>query len=398
MSPPIVRHWITRIGLIGGTALVLAGCPEDAANITEFASAPSWDFPVAGAYLDPAGEASVDNFILAAIDPSVTDAFARTQSFLTSAASFFTCGGDCPAWEFPVRNGSQDTRLPALQDNDATGDLGITPDSIFGDPFAVYTFAGLPANGSFTVTLERLALTVNGDLDHVNNLLNNPDFGGFQKTPDAPDGLTPLGGSPGTTLGSNPYTIGGFTTDAGGLSGFNFFAFDGGGTNDIIETNSLAAFDLPQYNYLVIYDDATGLPVMRAQVGVDLDATGAPINNALAPFPVDPLTPSDVLAAPGGAGRPDVITVTYNGLQDLAGGAEYQAWLLNTGTGSFVPAVGDYNRIKILAEFDPVTGEVIATRDSVVETVTGVSSFVGGNQSDDVGVGFRHQLAVSDAT
>jgi hypothetical protein len=398
MTPHGVRQWMARLGVIGGTAAILAGCPDNPDKLAEPGSQPSWDSPVSGAYAAPTGPFTIDRFALGAVDETVSDAFDRAGTTFVDSASFFTCGGACPAWDFPIRNGSEDTRLPALQDNDATGSFAITPDSLFGDALVVFTLEGLAANGSFTIALERLALTVNENLDHVNNLLNNAAFGAFQRTPDAPDALAPLGGSPGTTLGSNPYSIGGFTTNATGASGFLNFGFDGGGTNDIVETNALSSFDLPQYNYVVVYDDATGEPVMRAQVGVDLDASGQPINNALAPFPTEALTVPEILATPAGFGRPDSVSVTFNQLEELVGGAEYQAWLVNPGTGAFVPALGTYDKLKIVAERDPITGEVVATRDSVVETTTGISSFIGGDQADDIGIGFRHRLTVSDAT
>ena len=136
----------------------------------------------------------------------------------------------------------------------------------------------------------------------------------------------------------------------------------------------------------------TGAHVMRFQVGVDIDASGAPVSNGLAPLPIAAATPDELLLAPGGAGKPDSLDVTFNNLEALAGGAVYESWLVNPLTGGMVLASGTYNRIKIIAERDPITGDIVSTRDSVVETIAGASSFVGGNQED----GFRHQLVISD--
>lgn len=108
------------------------------------------------------------------------------------------------------------------------------------------------------------------------------------------------------------------------------------------------------------------------------------------PFTVDRLAPLD------GGERPDSLSVTYTGLEELVGGAVYEAWLVNPGTGASIPAVGTYNLIQIVPEFDPITGVVVATHDSLIEeaTVTGTASFAGGFQE----YGFRHRLTVSDGT
>jgi hypothetical protein len=170
--------------------------------------------------------------------------------------------------------------------------------------------------------------------------------------------------------------------------------------------NAQSSFDLPRYNYVLIVEGTgtaadpvpAGPVVMRFQVGVDIDASGNPIPNGLAPLPDAAATDDELLFAAGGAGRPGAVSATYNNLEALAGGAEYQAWLVNPLTNAFVPAVGTYNLIKIIAERDPITGEVISTTDEIVETTYGVTSFVGGNESDEEGVGYRHQLAVNDTS
>lgn len=395
MTRNVVRHWTRRLGLVGGTALATLGCPDNATEIIEVASRPSFDFPVTSVFVAPAGTGSVDQVVLADIDLTVPDALARAGSFVVDPPSFFGCGGPCATWEVPIVNGSQDTRLPALQDNDAAGQIGVTLDSQLGVPFAVYLFTGLNPNTLYTFTLERLAVTVNGDLDQPNALLNDPSFGSLQRTPDAPDELVRLGGAPGTSLGDNYYTIGTDMTDGSGALAFNFIPFTGTGNDDILETNANAGFDLPQYNYVVIYegDPAAGVPVMRAQFGVDLDSNGAPVNNAFAPFPLAALTTGQVLSAPGGAGRPDSISATFSNLEELQGGFVYEPWLVNPVTGASAPVSATYNLIRIVAERDPVTGEVVSTTDQLESSTADVTNFVGGDGGD----GFRHQLIVSDA-
>ena len=396
MTPNPVRRWIPRLGLVGTAVLATAACPENAAEITGNPSSPSFDFPVTSTFVTPVGTFTIDRVVLADVDLAVPDALGRTSSLIVDPPSFFGCGGPCATWELPFFNGSADTRLPALQDNDAGGNLGITLDSTFGAPLLVYNLMGLDPNTAYTFTLERLAVNINGELDHPNVLLNDPSFGALQRTPDAADALVRLDGSAGTALGDNYYEVGGFTTDATGTSGgLSFFGFTGTGQDDILETNALQSFSLPLYNYVVLYQGspAAGIPVMRAQAGVELDGNGQPVNNALAPFPTAPLTTAQVLAAPGGAGRPDSLTVTFSNLEVLTGAAEYEAWLVNPATGNTALATGTYNLIQIIAERDPITGEVISTRDSLASSTSGVSSFAGGDEGD----GFRHQLVISDA-
>jgi hypothetical protein len=310
----------------------------------------------------PAGSHVISDFQIAAVDETVPDAFARAQSLYVDGLSWVTgCKAsgefDCTGWEFPMRNGSEDTRLPALQDNDATYLAGIVTDSIFGDPlFLLVVNGGLDASTGYTVTLERSALTVNEGLDAVNVLFDNPDFGDLQKTPDAADALAALGGTAGTTLGSNPYEIGTFTTNAAGATGLLQISFTGTGNEDIIETNSLQGFDLPYYNYVVIYNTSSGEPVARAQVGVDLDASGGAVNNALAPYPDAAFTLAEALAAPGVAGKASDLTFTFANLAELS--STYQVWLYSVETEEFFSPTGTFTATD-------VEGETVATGTDV---------------------------------
>lgn len=427
MSPRVVRYWGTRVGLLGGTALLLAGCPQDASEITAFASDPSWNFPVAGSYVEPVGSYGIESFVLADFDPDLTsDAFGRASGdflgFNFSPARYLLD----PA----ARNSTDDPRVPAL------GGLGTEAvggnqcrfgDGDFwggSDGWDFFCFLeGLRPNTDYTVMLVRYALTVNGDLDTEEILLS----GAITQ----PDELALLGGTPGGyplelcdfdpnrptfTIGvtgdQNPLVMGFVTSNANGALVFDCLVGSGGfwsagALTDPAEApfapNEIASFDVPRYNYVVVVEGLgtaidpvpPGDHVMRFQVGVDIDASGTPIANGLAPLPDRAATDDELLFAPGGAGRPNELTATFNNLEELAGGAEYSAWLVNPVTGAFLPAIGTYNRIKIIAERDPITGEVISTRDSTppVETVAGVNSFVGGMQED----GFRHQLVLTDA-
>src|SRR5690606_25969716 len=150
-------------------------------------------------------------------------------------------------------------------------------------------------------------LEVRGALDALNVLRGRPA--------DTPDSLFVLGGTPaGTpdymcdfsetgapsaTAGANPFVLGYFTTDDTGLAVIDCLIFDGGiwytGDNSLPQDqgvlpfggNQFASFDLPSYNYLVIVEGrgSAGSPVpngpavARVQMGVDLDASGTPIQN-----------------------------------------------------------------------------------------------------------------------
>lgn len=112
--------------------------------------------------------------------------------------------------------------------------------------------------------------------------------------------------------------------------------------------NEPKRFDLPQYNYFVIwqYDRESGQvlydkPVLRAQIGVDIDLNGNPIPNAYAPFPLVPGHPAgtdpwksrvDFLADPRVAAGAGKASFTVTGLPAFSG-LEYQVWLYHQSTG-----------------------------------------------------------------
>jgi hypothetical protein len=332
-----------------------------------------------------------------------------------------------------ARNSSNDPRLPALGGagtEAVTGNQCRFGDGDFwggADGWDFYCFLdGLQPSTDYSVLLVRYSLTVNGELDTEEMLLDGVIT--------QPDQLSILGGSPGgypeeacdfdparptftvgVTGNQNPLNMGYVTTNASGALVFDCLIGSGGFWSPGALTspaeapfapNAQTSFDLPRYNYVLIVEGTgtaadpvpAGPVVMRFQVGVDIDASGTPIANGLAPLPDVAATDDELLFAAGGAGRPAAASATFNNLEALAGGAQYQAWLVNPLTGGFVPAVGTYNLIKIIAERDPITGEVISTTDEIVETTYGVSSFVGGNESDEEGVGYRHQLAVNDTS
>ncbi|HWV56399.1 MAG TPA: anti-sigma factor, partial [Longimicrobiales bacterium] len=105
------------------------------------------------------------------------------------------------------------------------------------------------------------------------------------------------------------------------------------------------------YNYILIIPGQgtaedpvpAGPPVLRAQVGPDIDDTGRVIDNALAPFPSAALTEAELAVTPGFRGVPNRIELTVQGLPELFGDAVYKAWLYNSERPEQppVPAVGN---------------------------------------------------------
>jgi hypothetical protein len=249
-----------------------------------------------------------------------------------------------PAYDLTIqgRNGSQDPRLPAIADPDAAvGELTGEIPGLFGTLGVLVTpgvlapmgFTHIPAdswdlfikvtnlnpNTRYTVILARQALRVNGALD-VEQVVN-----GVPVT--APDELVLLDGTgpdghPNTPCDfstavpvlatANPLVLGFFDTDDGGsgiidcvpqASG-QWWADDSEPVPPGVENlapfipnsliTSIGRFDLPSFNYLYLVEGQgtamnpvpPGPPVLRWQIGIDLDLAGNPIPFGFAPFPV----------------------------------------------------------------------------------------------------------------
>lgn len=121
-----------------------------------------------------------------------------------------------------------------------------------------------------------------------------------------------------------------------------------------IAPNTFESFDLPRYNYVVVweYDKANeqvlyDRPLFRAQLGIDLDVNGNPLPHAFAPFPYPPghefasttgpfATRTEFLEDPRVAPGASDIDLTLENLGPLAGGASYQVWLFDEVEGETV--------------------------------------------------------------
>ena len=401
---------------------------------------PSQNFPIASNFITPLGSFAINRITLADFDTTTADAFgtsvAGTRSGYGDPATAFG-----PGWDFAGadRNSSTDPRLPLLTDADAVlpgtntfqvGDPAEVGGASLHNPFTLGAISNLNPSDTYVVCLFRYELVVNGQLD--------AGLAAQGLALDAPDALVVSGGTGPAgdptiqitafptivtyVANANPYCAGFFPTDAAGDGAFDvvldgsgglLYATTSGDPSDadmdlaLVSRNDDSPTTLPRYNYLVITQGAATTAAqaaanphaMRIQIGQDfLSGTGAAINNAYRPFPLQ-FTVPQLVGAPGGAGRPDSMTILYNDLEQLSSGV-YQQWLVNPETGTMITGRGTYNKYAIVEVRDSVTGELISSSDSLVETVTATSAFVGDASIDlanNIG-GFRHEMVMSDAS
>lgn len=303
------------------------------------------------------------------MDLTFPDAFGRATGPLGHFGNIPTAFGEAPGFTIApaLRNASADPRAPALLPGNGGpgGYLGLFPPAFAGIGPGWWNLLGevrgLQPNSVYTVVLARMALEVRGGLDQPGVLTGEPD-------PTA-DSLYYLGGEPSgnstsvlcafeegipVDAGRNPVALGFIVTDATGAAVIDCLPV-AVGTSPWWRDNSTylpatALDSLPfgsnapgetllpgQYNYVLLIPgqgtDANpippGRPVLRAQVGPDIDADGKVIANAFAPFPSGPMPEEELVLAPGARGVPNGITVTVEGLPELTGNAVYKAWLFN---------------------------------------------------------------------
>ncbi len=325
--------------------------------------------------------------------------------------------------ESGVRTAESDPRLPALAPLPDLS-LFVTQFAIVGTPerfgLLLWDFYmrwdGLVPNATYTYSVERLATIVNGAPDAVEYLIEGEVT--------EPDELVPFGGTPGgypandytwtTSAGCtqepipvpppNPWYLGPFAASSDGRGTADFCMGDPwlwylGAANvpdsSIVALNTMGLGVTPeyQYNYVVVYEGEPpnlGPPVIRIQMGVDLDTNGNPLPNGFAPFPVAAdreaaLNLANVQAAPSR------IAFEIRDLEPLAGGTPYEVWLLNPETGNSVPATANYFTIETIIVTDPLgqQTEVDVPSADTVRTAT----FVGVPESN-----VRHAFIVSNGT
>lgn len=421
---PFQRHHGLRALLAAAfapVALGLAACEQDA--VTDVTGEkPVLNILLApGAAVLPGGTSALSGTRISNFDTSVPDAFARATDPLETYVSQTTGAGTGTGFDLRtgVRNSSQDPRLPALVESEAVvGDwfglfnpawagAGVGLWDLFGE------IRGLKPEAVYTVVLARMALDVRGDLDQHARLTGSPI--------EQPDSLYFVGGEPytpgsavtcnfsaavGVNTSRNPVVLGVFETNAAGTGIVDCVP---GATGDspwwrstASQTPPGAADSLPfgvnqpgatlrpgQYNYVLIYEGAyvpgsnqlpSQNPVVRIQVGPDIDANGNVINNGFAPWPATITDLSNFRNLPGGADAfavPGTITLNLTGLPTL-GSKQYAVWLHNRQSNAYALA-----RVKVDGGA-PVTSFDSPGDDATVQVVIDDESGLDFGQYNDI--------------
>lgn len=414
------RH--TTLVLAAAFAATLAAC-DDLTEPNEHRlgePAPELALDAAAAGGVPAGTFAVEQFILIADTVGVRDVFQREGADGYYSLAVAPTRGRY-IFDPGVRIAGRDPRLPALDPLPDPGRFRTVFARLQGPEWfnlAIWDFFmrwdGLEPGKAYTFAIERLATRVNGILDALEFFLEGEV--------EQPDELVPLGGTPGgfpandytftTNAGCarepvpvpppNPWYLGVFTASSAGRGTADFCM----GTpwlwhrdtttlkpdSSIVAVNELRTGVVPQYNYVVVYEGRApdlGPPVIRIQMGVDIDLQGNPIPNGFAPFPVG-VDRERAIELPNVGAAPRKVRFELRNLEPLAGGAPYEVWLLNAVSGRSIPAVGDYFTIETRVETDTLGQQFqVEVPSDTVRT----ASFQG------VGaVSVRHAFVVANAT
>lgn len=316
---------------------------------------------------------------LLSMDLTLPDAFGRATAPLATYTQQDTPLGLAYGFDVAgaIRNSNTDRRAPVLSPSAAAPTLffrlfspaftGVGPG--FWNLWGFVT--GLKPNTVYTVVLARMALQVRGELDQPAILTGGQD---------PPDSLYYLGGSPAgnstavqcvfqagiaVDASRNPVALGWIVTDGAGNASIDCVPVAVGDSpwwrNASSEIPPAAADSLPfglnqpgailkpgQYNYILLIEGTgtdedpipPGPPTIRAQVGPDIDATGAVIPNAFAPFPSGPMSGDALQLAPGFRGVPEEVTLVLRGLPELFGDGVYKAWLFDSENPARPPVPG----------------------------------------------------------
>jgi hypothetical protein len=312
-----------------------------------------------GGASEPMGQARITFFEVLGFDLANPDAFGRA----TSAWGEGYGGGSTFLFNGMSRNSNDPHRLPAIGGlGTETIDPGfasggcVVGDASYGGGNHIDMWCGMmnfAASTDYTMVYVRHALDIRGDQDTPELLI----FGSVA----APDSLYPLDGTPsgypaslcnydfgtpaattGVTGTQNPFTIGYLGSSPTGTIGWDCLVeyggfwthFSSGAAGSPFAPNTLESFALPRYNYVEVYEGlgippATQVPVLRIQVGVDLDATGTVIPNSYAPFPLVGLG-SAVGEADAALSAPDSVEFDFEAMAELTDGV-YTLWAIDDG-------------------------------------------------------------------
>lgn len=439
VRPLSAAAWCSLLGL------GLLSCVGERTALTDAVGPPSYNFRLAvGTQKGLPRTAGTDStyLTLVAFDTTVADAYARSGDLAISRRKLTLPVVGTSGWDLTntVRRLTVDGRAPRLVKAASANLLTLEgPDAAGGQWRFSLTAWDLSPDSTYAVALVRYGLVRLDSLDQVAVLNTGSNFpalvrdtlkvlGGTGSSPVVAGGCEPANAVAASTT-ANPLVLGRFTAvpDPYGI-GTGFTAYDAaadaarpvqfclrdptglyyrGTTVDPSRTpiapNRGVTFSLPQYNYLIVYNVATGAQILRAQLGQDLSFTnGSPVNNAFAPMPcriaprdfyftnyftgstrtlcnfssaTDVLTTRLKISAPGGEGSADTVKVSLRGLGSLAGTGVYQAWLTNPATQAApIAAVGRLVAIGVDTISDV---PVLVTRTTVVDSGSGRSTFVG---------------------
>lgn len=401
--------------------LGLSACEEELTDPGEHivgSSAPEIRLDAADAGGVPSGALSLEGFRLIVDTVGQSDVFQRAgaDGYYTPSAS-----------RYHMHNGGriagQDPRLPALAPLYAPEEFRADFARVMGPDYwgaPLWDFFmrwyGLEPAGTYTYSIERLATIVNGAPDAMEFLIDGEVT--------EPDELVPLNGSPGgypdndyswtSSAGCqlepipdpppNPWYLGPLAANTDGritpdfCMGTPWLWYTGSTVvpdSSIVAPNELRLGVTPeyQYNYIVVYEGEPpnlGPPVIRVQMGVDLDTNGNPLPNGFAPFPVD-ADREAVLALPNVQAAPSRVRFEVRDLEPLAEGTPYQAWLVNGVTGASTPATGDYFTIETITVVDELGQQ---TRVDVPSADTIRTANFEGTENPDI----RHVFVVRNRT
>lgn len=368
--------WGARSGaVLTAVALMAAGCTDEITGSAEQVGgrSPNFELAPAAARGMPSGTGAILGY-----DVNVNTSGLAPNAFQrggTSGASIGHTGcanlfsATAPCWNFNswMRDSAGDPRGPAMKrvPGMVFTFAQVGGPQTFGASLPMFEWYvrinGLTASSPYFMSLVRYGVIVRGMQDQIERLA----YGTITE----PDSLVVMnpnpGGYPATNYnwttnaacvnllvppGTNPLYLGPTNSTSGRQVTLD--KCFGSGTNQYyraatlkvdsspIVKNNLTAATIPitnQYNYIVISEGSTpGGPVIaRAQIGQDLDAaTGNPLPNGLAPFPLTNLSPGTLIGVLKIAeGGPNAVRLRVLPLEPLEGTDLYAITLVNRETG-----------------------------------------------------------------
>ncbi|MGD8700015.1 MAG: hypothetical protein PVJ43_12030, partial [Gemmatimonadales bacterium] len=347
-----LRTWLNRdraLALAAAATLGITGACTDMTNPGEHklgGAAPELTLDLAAAGGVPRGPLLIESFRLAVDTVGQTDVFQRA-----GADGYYIPANFRYQMDNGARLAGQDPRLPALSPIFAPEDFAVDFARVMGPEYwgsnmwdFYMRWYGFEPGATFTYSIERLATVVNGAPDAMEFMIEGEVT--------EPDELVPLDGAPGgypdndyswtTSAGCraepipdpppNPWYLGLITANTSGRITPDFCMgtpwlwyqqFANVPDSSVVAPNELSLGVTPeyQYNYIVVYEGEPpnlGPPVLRVQMGVDLDTNGNPLPNGFAPFPLEQ-DRLDATSLPNVATEPSRIRFDIRDVEPLAG-------------------------------------------------------------------------------